>query len=390
MDFDLTDEERASRDELRGWLDRSLEPRWRTEHPREAWTPETRAIARRWQARLASGGYVALEWPRRFGGREASLGLRVLLQTELLRARAPRLLGHVGLDLVGPALIERGTEAQRSRYLERIRTGEELWCQGFSEPDAGSDLAALRTGAERRGETYVVNGQKVWTSVAEVADRCFLLARTDPAAERHAGLSAMLVDMRSPGITVRPLRQLTGDIEFDEVFFEDVSVPAANLLGREGDGWSAAMSILGRERGPMWTFLFHGHLRQELDRLTTLTRATRRADPGLRQALAAAHIDVEIMRLLGCRGLTTQTRGGNPGPASSLEKLFGSRLSQRLRSLALDLLGTDALLASDDVRSPWGGRWMRSYLFSRADTIMGGTSEVQRSVIARQLLGLPR
>lgn len=391
MDFDLTDDEHAFQRELRAWLEANLPDEWRTEHPRESWTPRTREIARRWQARLAAERYVALGWPASRGGRQASLAERILLQTELLRARAPRLLGHVGLDLVGPALIAHGSDAQKHRHLDRIRNAEELWCQGFSEPGAGSDLASLSTRAERRGDTYVVNGQKVWTSIADVADWCFLLARTDPAASRHAGISVLLVDMRSPGIEVRPLRQLTGEAEFNEVFFENVAVPVPNRLGAEGSGWPIAMGILGHERGPMWTFLFHGHLREELDRLLALVRRGDAPESAiLRQALAGAHIDLEIMRLLGCRGLTTHDRGGDPGPASSLEKLFGSEVSQRVRALCVDVLGPRALLASDDPRSPWGGRWVHSYLFSRADTLLGGTSEIQRSVIARQLLGLPR
>ncbi|MDG2306336.1 MAG: acyl-CoA dehydrogenase family protein [Candidatus Binatia bacterium] len=390
MDFDPTDDERAFQRDLRAWLDRNLPDAWRTEHPREPWTAETREIARQWQARLASERYVALGWPAASGGREASLGTRILLQTELLRARAPRLLGHVGLDLVGPALIAHGSDAQKRRHLDRMRTGEEFWCQGFSEPGAGSDLASLATRAERRDDNYIVNGQKVWTSVADVADWCFLLARTDPSASKHAGISVLLVDMRSPGIEVRPLRQLTGDAEFNEVFFDDVSVPVSNRLGAEGAGWSVAMGILSHERGPMWTFLFQGHLRHEFDRLVALVRARGESEaPLLRQALAAAHIDLQIMRLLGCRGLTTDQRGGNPGPASSLEKLFGSQVSQRLRALSVKTLGPEALLASDDPRSPWEGRWLRSYLYSRAETLLGGTSEIQRSVIARQLLGLP-
>jgi len=389
VDFELDERERHFRDELRSWLAANLPEAWQTSHPREPWTEASRKIGRAWQERLARGRFVAVDWPEAWGGRGASVGQRIVLQTELLRARAPRLLGHVGLDLVGPALLARGSEAQRRRFLERMRTGEELWCQGFSEPGAGSDLASLATRAVRRGDAWVVDGQKVWTSIAEVADWCFLLARTDPSAGKHAGISALLVDMRTPGITVRPLRQMSGEAEFNEVFFADVHVPAESLLGAEGDGWKIAMDILGHERGPMWTFLFHGHLRQEIHALLDLAQARGvGADAAVRQRLAALYVDVEVLRLLGCRSSTALARGESPGPRSSLEKLFGSELAQRLRSSAGELLGPDLLLHPDDPRAPWRGRFTRSYLHSRADTIMGGTSEIQRTVIARQLLKL--
>ena len=391
MDFDLTESERRFRDELRAFLDANLPDAWRTRHPKEPWTDERRALARRWQAKLAEGRYVALDWPKAWGGREASLAERIIVQTELIRARAPRIIGHVGLDLVGPALVSHGTEAQKKRFLENMRTSQELWCQGFSEPNAGSDLGGLRTRAVLDGDHWVVSGQKVWTSVAECADWCFLLARTDPDVRKHAGISALLVDMKQPGIDVRPLRQMTGEAEFNEVFFDDVRVPKENVVGRPGDGWKIAMGILAHERGPMWAFMFHGYMTEDLSQLLGLAkRKGLDRDPVFRQRLARAHTDVEIMRLLGCRSLTAESRGEHLGPKTSLEKLFGSELSQRVRELAMDTLGSDSLIGMDDERAEWEGRWLRFYLFSRADTIMGGTSEVQRTVIAHQLLGLPR
>jgi len=391
MDFDLSENERRFRDELRGWLERNLPADWRSKHPKEPWTDARRDLARRWQAKLAEGRYVALDWPIEWGGRDASLAERIIIQTELIAARAPRIIGHVGLDLVGPALLSHGSEAQKKRYLESIRTSKELWCQGFSEPNAGSDLGGLRTRAVLDGDHYVVSGQKVWTSVAEVADWCFLLARTDSEAKKHAGISALLVDMKQPGITVRPLHQLTGEAEFNEVFFDGVRVPRENVVGKPGDGWKIAMGILAHERGPMWAFMFHGYMTEDLSQLLALAKRRGLADdPVVRQRLARAHGDIEIMRLLGCRSLTAESRGEPIGPKTSLEKLFGSELSQRVRELAVDVLGPSVLLGMDDERAEWEGRWLRFYLFSRADTIMGGTSEVQRTVIAHQLLGLPR
>ncbi len=391
MDFDLNQRETAFRDDLRGWLTRELPDPWRSPHPKEPWTDATRDLARRWQARLAEGRYLAMDWPASYHGREATLGERIVLQQELMAARAPRILGHVGLDLVGPALIAHGTLSQQARHLEPIRTGFELWCQGFSEPGAGSDLGGLRTRAVLEGDHWVVNGQKVWTSIAEVADFCFLLARTDVDVRKHAGISALIVDMRTPGITVRPLHQLTGEAEFNEVFFENVRVPRENLVGAEGAGWKIAMGILSHERGPMWAFMFHGYMREDLRQLTALVRQRGLADdPLIRQRLAEGWIGVELMRLLGTRSLTAEGRGEQLGPRTSLEKLFGSELSQSVRTLAMDVLGPDALLAIDEPRAPWEGRWQRFHLFSRADTIMGGTSEIQRQVIAQQVLGLPR
>jgi alkylation response protein AidB-like acyl-CoA dehydrogenase len=391
MDFDLSDDERRFRDELRSWLATSLPDAWRSEHPKEPWTDARRDIARRWQAKLAEGRYVALDWPREWGGRDASLGERIIVQTELIAARAPRIIGYVGIDLVGPALIEHGTTDQKRRHLEQIRSAGELWCQGFSEPDAGSDLGGLRTRAVLDGDHWVVSGQKVWTSVAEVADWCFLLARTDPDVKKHAGISALLVDMKQPGIEVRPLRQITGEAEFNEVFFDGVRVPRENVVGRPGDGWKIAMGILAHERGPMWAFMFHGYMTEDLAQLLALShRRGVSRDPRYRQRLAQAHIDLEIMRLLGCRSLTAESRGEPIGPKTSLEKLFGSELSQRVRTLAMDVLGPAGLLAMEEPGAEWAGRWLRFFLFSRADTIMGGTSEIQRQVIAHQLLGLPR
>ena len=391
MDFDLTESERLFRDELRQFLDANLPDSWRSRHPKEPWTDERRELARLWQAKLAEGRYVALDWPKQWGGREASLAERIIVQTELIRARAPRIIGHVGLDLVGPALIEHGTEAQKKRFLENMRTSKELWCQGFSEPNAGSDLGGLRTRAVLDGDHWVVSGQKVWTSVAECADWCFLLARTDADVKKHAGISALLVDMKQPGIDVRPLRQMTGEAEFNEVFFDNVRVPKENVVGKPGDGWKIAMGILAHERGPMWAFMFHGYMTEDLRELLALAkRKGLDRDPVFRQRLARAHGDIEIMRLLGCRSLTAESRGEHLGPKTSLEKLFGSELSQRVRELAMDVLGSDALVGMEDERAEWEGRWLRFYFFSRADTIMGGTSEVQRTVIAHQLLGLPR
>jgi alkylation response protein AidB-like acyl-CoA dehydrogenase len=272
--------------------------------------------------------------------------------------------------------------------------GDELWCQGFSEPGAGSDLAALKCKAERDGDDYVVSGQKVWTSNADIADWCFLLCRTEPDQPKHKGISLLLVDMKTPGITVSPLTQMTDDAEFCEVFFEDVRVPAANLIGAPGAGWGIAMGIVAHERGPMWTFDFQRKIRRSLSQLIERVRehpATRGAlaEPTVRQRLAQAHIEVELLRLSGYRSLTTLLRTGHPGPESSLEKVMGSETDQRLQELAMGLFGPYGALR-EGPHALGGGAVPRAFLYARSETIMGGTSEIQRNVVAQRILGLPR
>jgi alkylation response protein AidB-like acyl-CoA dehydrogenase len=395
VDFSFSAAELAFADEARGWLEANLPPEWRRDH---CWTrvedPRWIEIAREWQGRLHAGGWAAISWPREHGGRGATVVERWLFDQALDRVGAPRPPAASYADLIGPALLRHGTDAQRRRFLVPMVSGEHLWCQGFSEPGAGSDLASLRTRAERRGDEFVVNGQKVWTSHADVADWCFLLCRTEPEAPKHEGLSLLLVDMRSAGVTIRPLRQMTDDAEFCEVFFEDVRVPAGQLLGAPGAGWQIAMGIVAHERGPMWTFTFQRKIRRSLEQLVRLVRehpATRGAldDLAVRQRLAQAHIEVEILRLVGCRTLTKLLRTGHPGDESSLEKILGSETDQRLQALAMSLFGPYAALRAG-AHALAGGGVPRAFLYARSETIMGGTSEIQRNVIAQRLLGLPR
>ncbi len=395
MDFSFSAAEVAFADEARAWLDANLPPAWRRDH---CWTrvedPLWIEIAREWQRKLHEGGWAAIAWPREHGGRGATVVERWLFDQALDAAGAPRPPAASYADLIGPALLRHGTPAQQARFLTPMLNGQELWCQGFSEPGAGSDLASLRTRAERRGDEWVVTGQKVWTSHADIADWCFLLCRTEPEAPKHKGLSLLLVNMRSAGITVRPLRQLTDDAEFCEVFFEDVRVPADRLLGAPGSGWAIAMGIVAHERGPMWTFTFQRKIRRSLEQLIQLVRehpATRGAlaDGAVRQRLAQAHIEVEILRLAGYRSLTTLLRTGHPGEESSLEKVLGSETDQRLQALATSLFGSYGVLRHGP-HALAGGGVPRAFLYALSETIMGGTSEIQRNVIAQRILGLPR
>ncbi len=390
MDLSFSAAEEAFRAELRGWLARNL--------PSAMPDPESLkdevTLLVGWQRRLAAAGWVGVHWPREYGGRGLGVVENYLLQEELARAQAPEIIGRIGVNLVGPTLIRHGTEAQKRRHLAKILAAEEIWCQLFSEPNAGSDLTALRCKAERDGDEFVITGQKVWTSYAQFAHWGILLARTDPGAPKGKGISFFIVDMRSPGIRIRPLTQLTGSEEFNEVFLDTVRVPAENLVGELNRGWDIAQTTLSHERGTSpRQLVIHLILLQELLRLARNTRRNGRSaaqDPLVRQRLAQAVIEVELTRLHNWRTLTALRRHGKPGPESSLVKLFWSEMSQRLHDAAMELLGPGAQLMKGDPRVVAGGRWQRSYLYYRAATIFAGTSEIQRNIIAERVLGLPR
>jgi alkylation response protein AidB-like acyl-CoA dehydrogenase len=378
MDFSYSESERAFRAELRAWLAANV-PR----QPVPDTLEEEAAFLTAWQRRLHAAGWVAVHWPREYGGRGASLTETAIYQEEMARARAPQVMNRVGINNVGPTLIAHGTAAQRQRYLPGILSGDEIWCQLYSEPNAGSDLASLRCRAEKRGDHFIVSGQKVWTSYAQFAAFGILLARTDPDAPPHRGISCFIVDMRAPGITIRPLRQLTGSAEFSEIFFDDVVVPRANLIGAEPDGWRVATVTLAHERGTNFSFKEQVLQKIALDELAERLRATGAArHPVVRQRWAARCIEVEILRLHNCATMTRLARGELPGAESSIVKLFWAELSQRLQELGLDTLGPAAQLAT--------GPWPQRFLWSRCASIAGGTNEIQRNIIAQRLLGLPK
>jgi len=297
--------------------------------------------------------------------------------------------------LVGPALMHDGTEEQKRRYLPKILSAEEIWCQGFSEPNAGSDLAALQTRAVPDGDHFVITGQKVWVSWAEYSDHCILLVRTDPAAPKHKGISCLLVDMRSPGITVRPIVQMTGEAEFSEVFFDGVRVPREHLVGEINQGWAVAMTILMHERGTS-AIGYQIRLRAELDELMGLAKSIERdgrpasADPLIQQKLAQAYIEVEILKYIIYRSATQVGRHGRPGPESSIIKLFWSEMDRRQKAVAMEILGLRSQLVAGSEWAVAHGRWQRAFLWSRAGTIYAGSSEIQRNIIAERVLGLPR
>jgi alkylation response protein AidB-like acyl-CoA dehydrogenase len=411
MDFSLTTEQQAFRDDLRAWLRDNLTDEFRTRRGRVA-DSEWVAVRLRWQRRVYEGGYAGISWPKAYGGRGASLIEEMIFNQEIVGARAPEMVNGIGLYMAGPTIIAHGTDAQKTRYLAPLLSGDEIWCQGFSEPNSGSDLASLRTRAVRDGDDYVVNGQKVWTTLGHVARFCILLTRTGSQESRHGGLTYLIVDMKSPGVEVRPLRQITGDAEFNEIYFTDVRVPAANLLGEEGAGWKVAMTTLMHERASLGVGL-QVRTRIALEDLMTLARAAHPArgeagdrggsaavrpvgvppsglDPILRQEIAQLAIDIEAMRLNSYRGLTRMLRGEQPGPEGSINKLMWSEVNQRLCDTALEVLGAQSLLGEGEELAEAEGRWSYGMLRSRANSIEGGTSEVLRNILAERVLGLPR
>src|SRR5256884_2376894 len=310
MDFEFSEREEAFRKDVRAWLEGNVpdELRGKAFASSRADVDEVRRL-RAWQKTMWEAGYVGMSWPKEFGGRGAPLTEQIILFQEMARAESPQFVNRGGLSMLGPTLMKHGTAAQQRRHLAKILTADELWCQGFSEPNAGSDLANLQTRAVREGDHFVVNGQKVWTSMAHVADWCFLLVRTDPAAAKHKGISFLLVDMKTPGITVRPLRQLTGEAEFNEVFFDNVRVPAENLVGKLNEGWSVAITTLAYERD-LLTFIRHISLRNALHRLVRLVQSQKKgADPLVRQKIAEPWIRAQARALHGYRSLARIPKG---------------------------------------------------------------------------------
>jgi alkylation response protein AidB-like acyl-CoA dehydrogenase len=396
MDFSFTPEEEAFRAEIRAWLEENLPEGWDREgyQPPES-GPENEAFLKQWQRKLFEGGWSGIHWPKEYGGRGAGVVEQVIFNEEMARVGAPRLIGSSGVELLGPTIAAYGSEAQKKRYLPKILSGEEIWCQGFSEPNAGSDLAGLQTRADLDGDEWVVNGSKIWTSGAHRADWCALLARTDQEAPKHRGISYLLVDMKSPGIAVHPLKQINGDAGFNQVFFEDVRVPRENVLGELNRGWYMAQNTLGFERGPITLSMYIG-LKRDLDALVKVARKLERngapaiADPVFRQRLATSYIDLEIMRFHGYRMLTEILRGNLPGADVSPPKVHWGQADQRLHETAIDLLGPFGQLAKGDEHAVRDGQFANAFLYSRATTIYGGTAQIQRNIIAERLLGMPR
>jgi alkylation response protein AidB-like acyl-CoA dehydrogenase len=378
MDLTFSERETAFRDELRAWLEANPpapEPEGGDEDANYAWR-------RDWQRRLYDGGWAAPHWPEAYGGRGASLTESAIYFEELGRARVPMPANVLGLLLGGPTLMVWGTDEQKDRFLAPILSGEEIWCQGFSEPDAGSDLASLKTRAVRDGDEWVVTGQKVWTSGAQYSKWCMLVARTDGDVPKHKGLSYFLMDMEQQAVQVRPLRQITGEAEFNELFIEEARIPDEHLVGGVGNGWKVALTTLMNERAGLG-FALQVRLRHHLDDLIQAARVNGALeDPVLADALADLHVRCESIRLLAWKGLSATERYGQPGPEGSLVKWLWSDTNQRLTQLAADVVGPEALTA--------GTGWSYELLRARGNTIEGGTTEVLKNIVAERVLGLPR
>lgn len=388
MDLNLTAEERRFRDELRDWLHLHVPADW--DERREESLEARFDYLKNWQRKLHAAGWAGISWPKEYGGRGAPLMQQVIFYEEMARVQAPPMANVLGLALIGPTLIAFGTEAQKQRYLDRILSAEEIWCQGFSEPNAGSDLAALSTTAVLDGDSYVVNGQKVWNSYGWAAGWCELVVRTDPAAAKHKGLTVLLVDMKSPGVEVRPLKQMTGESEFNELFFRDVRVPVENVLGKVNDGWNVALGTLMHERATLGAGLQILY-RRNIDRLVELARSSGRSgDPVIRQRLAQCYAEVEIMRWNQMRAFSRLSVTGVPGPEGSIQKIFWSELNQRLQQVAQELLGPFGQLSAGGEFAVDNGLWAYGYLRARGNTIEAGTSEIQRNIIGHFVLGLPK
>jgi alkylation response protein AidB-like acyl-CoA dehydrogenase len=392
MDLNLSQEELAFRDELRAWLVANVPKDW--EEVREESMEKRFDFLKRWQRKLYEGGWAGVHWPKEYGGRGASLMQQVIFWQEMAAVQAPPLANVLGLGIIGPTIIAFGTEAQKKRWLAKILSAEEIWCQGFSEPDAGSDLANVRCHAELKGDHYVVNGQKVWNSYGWAADWCELVVRTD-SSQKHKGISVLMVDMKSKGVDVRPLKQMTGESEFNEIFFHDVEVPVDNLVGKLNEGWNVALGTLMHERGTFGAGLQVTY-RRNIERLIELAHTVRRnghtaaEDPICRQKLAQCYAEIEIMRANQMRAFSRISATGVPGPEGSIMKIWWSELNQRFQQIAQEILGPFGQLEGGDEHSIDNGSWSYGYLRTRGNTIEAGTSEIQRNIIGHFVLGLPK
>ncbi len=391
MDLSYSPEEERFRARVRAFLEANL-PKGSGGGDYGAMFRDDVEVLRDWQRKLYENGFLGMAWPKEYGGQGASAIEMAIFNEECAKVKAPGPLNVLGLSLAGPTIIAHGTPEQKKRYLPKILSCEEIWCQGFSEPGSGSDLGSLRTRGELRGDEFIVNGQKVWTSLAHIADWCMLLVRTDPSLPKHRGLSYLLVDMKTPGITVKPLRQMTGSSEFNEMFFEDVHVPRTNLLGGLNNGWKVAMTTLANERGTM-SLAIAARFFMTYSEMVSMCRNLGRPvlkDPRVRQQLAQFYVDLQGLKYTLYRSFSTILRGGTPGPEGSVSKIAWSELNQRMHEFAMQVQGPANQLAGRQAHSVESGRWQYGYLRSRANTIEAGTSEIQRNILAERVLGLPR
>jgi alkylation response protein AidB-like acyl-CoA dehydrogenase len=397
VDLTLSPEQEAFRTRVRGWLKTNIPSEWQSRMQASADVPRPEAydLLRRWQRKLYEAGFVGLTWPKEYGGQGLTFLEEMILHQEMALAKAPPILNILGVGMAGPTICAYGTEEQKQRYPAKILSCEEIWCQGYSEPNAGSDLAALQTRAVKDGDHWVINGQKVWTSLAHVSDWMMLLARTDLDVPKHKGITYFLLDMHAPGVTVRPLRQITGDPEFNEVFFDNVRVHESQILGGLNNGWAVGLTTLMYERLALG-FGLQVRLRIALDGLVELGRRMEKngrvitKDPVMRQKIAQLWIDTECLKHTGARAITRLLKGEIPGPEASTGKMMWVETHQRLQELAMEIQGPYSQLTRGSDWAVEGGLWHYTFLRSRANSIEGGTTEVQKNIIGERVLGLPK
>lgn len=396
MQLSMSPEEQAYKEQFLFWLKENLPPEFASPdyEPPADWHEQAK-IFRSMQRKLFEAGYAGINWPKEYGGQGGTL-MQHIIVTEALSANYPlKMFDSLSVGLVAPTLLARGTEEQKKEFIPKILSGEHIWCQGFSEPNAGSDLANLTTSAVRKGDHYIVNGQKVWTSLAHVADFAVLVVRTDPTVKKHKGLSYLLVDMKSPGVTVRPIKQITGEAEYNEMFFDNVKVPVERRVGKENEGWLIAITTLMFER-IMNEIRILPKFQKTLEGMIDLARNTPRAgrplikDPVVRQKIARLQVDLEVMRLNQYRNLSTLLKGEMPGPEGSIGKIYWSELNQRLQATALEIMGPYAQLTQGSSWAKDNGKWVYDFLRSKGNTIEGGTTEIQKNIIGERVLGLPK
>lgn len=393
MDFKFTQKEEAFRRELRSWLQENLPPGWldgKKRLPKD--DKEYADFLRDWQRKLYDGGWAAIAWPEKYGGRAATIMEEIVYQQEMVYADAPPLINYVGIHMVGPTLMQIGTEEQRERYIKKILTGEEVWCQGYSEPNAGSDLAAIQTSAVRVGDRWLINGQKVWTSFGHLADKCFLLARTGQFDKKHKGITVFLMDMHQPGVETRPIVQMDGQQEFNEVYLTDAVAHDSDIVGKVHEGWGVTIALLMHERTGIGGQVFT--LEKQFNDLIQLTKFLQRDDrpliraPLVRQRLADFYSRVQGARLNYYRNLTKTLKNGHPGAEGSMDKWMVSELTKEIFSYALSIQGPSGVLWKE--HAPVHSSWQENFLYSFGMTIGGGTSEMQKNTIAERILGLPK
>jgi alkylation response protein AidB-like acyl-CoA dehydrogenase len=395
LDFTLTPDQQRFRARVRGWLSTNIPRDWTVLGSSEVPRPEAYELLRKWQRQLFDAGFIGLTWPKEYGGGGLTFLEEMVLHEEMALAKAPPMLNILGVGMAGPTIIAYGTEEQKQRYPAKILSCEEIWCQGYSEPNSGSDLASLQTRAVKDGEYWVINGQKVWTSLAHVADYMMLLARTDPAAPKHKGITYFLLDMKLPGVTVKPLVQITGDAEFNEVFFDNVRVHESQVLGEVNNGWAVGLTTLMYERLALG-FGLQARLRISVGAVIDLAQRMEKSgravtsNPVMRQKLAQLWIDTECLKYTGARAITKLLKGELPGPEASTGKMGWVETHQKLQELAMEIQGPYSQLARGSDAAIDGGVWQYSFLRSRANSIEGGTTEVQKNIIGERILGLPK